>query len=335
MASRAPNVCAGPFGAFYDFYIERPWLTQALGRLAWGVDSSVLYASMDPIRRAGSGATIVDVPCGGGVAFRALRPDQDVRYVAADLSPEMLARAERRARRRGLEQVEFAVADMTALPFADGEADLLCSYSGLHMLAEPERAVMEFARCLKPGGELVGTAFFADGSRRARWLYEMGARCGHPTPPRREDLLRWLADAGLVEARVGPQPGFAAFGARKPTVSPRSHEVLRCAYSAFNARDVDAVLETMHPDVDWPNAWEGGRVRGHQAVREYWLRQFEAISSEVEPEGFREGPDGAITVDVRQVVRDAGNGELLSESHVRHRFHLADGLIVSMEVAGD
>jgi SAM-dependent methyltransferase len=176
MASRpAPNVCAGPFGAFYDFYIERPRLTQAIGRVAWGIDSSVLYESMEPIRRAAPGATIVDVPCGGGVAFRALRPDQGVRYIAADLSPEMLARAERRARRRGLAQVEFVIA-----------------------------------------GELNGTAFLADGSRRAGWLYELGARRGHPLPPRREDLLRWLSDAGLVEASIGPQPGFAAFGARKP-----------------------------------------------------------------------------------------------------------------------
>jgi ubiquinone/menaquinone biosynthesis C-methylase UbiE len=216
MASRAPNFCAGPFGAVYDFYIERPWLTQAIGRLVWGVDSSVLYESMQPIRRAAPGATIIDVPCGGGVAFRALRPGQDVRYVAADLSPEMLARAERRARWRGLKRIEFAVADMTALPFADGEADLVCSFSGLHMLDDPARAVAELARCLKPGGELVGTAFFAEGSRRARWIYELGARNGHPTPPRRADLLRWLAAADLVDAWVGPQPGFAGFGARKP-----------------------------------------------------------------------------------------------------------------------
>jgi len=216
MASVAPNFCAGPFGALYDFYIERPRLTQAIGRLVWGIDSSVLYASMEPIRRAPAGATIVDVPCGGGVAFRALRPGQDVRYVAADLSPEMLARAERRARERGLRQIEFSVADMTALPFADGEADLLCSYSGLHMLDDPARAVAEFARCLKPGGQLVGTAFFADGSRRAQWLYEAGARRGHPLPPHREDLRRWLESAGLVEVSIGAQPGFAAFGARKP-----------------------------------------------------------------------------------------------------------------------
>src|SRR5882672_6030705 len=58
-------------------------------------------------------------------------------------------------------------------------------------------------------------------------------------------------------------------------------ELLRRAYEAFNARDVDAVLALMHPDVDWPNGMEGGRVLGRAAVREYWTRQFEVIDSRV------------------------------------------------------
>jgi hypothetical protein len=47
-------------------------------------------------------------------------------------------------------------------------------------------------------------------------------------------------------------------------------ELLTRAYAAFNARNIDAVLAAMHPDVDWPNGWEGGRVRGHPQVRDYW-----------------------------------------------------------------
>jgi len=41
---------------------------------------------------------------------------------------------------------------------------------------------------------------------------------------------------------------------------PNPESLLRSAYSAFNARDIEAALELMHPEVDWPNAWEGGRV---------------------------------------------------------------------------
>jgi ketosteroid isomerase-like protein len=109
-------------------------------------------------------------------------------------------------------------------------------------------------------------------------------------------------------------------------------ELLRSAYRAFNARDIDAVLELMHPDVDWPNAWEGGRVHGREAVREYWTRQFAAIDGRVEPEGFAEEPDGAVTVEVHQVVRDPQTGELLEDRRVRHRYRLEEGLIVRMDV---
>ena len=71
---------------------------------------------------------------------------------------------------------------------------------------------------------------------------------------------------------------------------------------------MEAALALMDPDVDWPNAWEGGRVRGREAVAAYWARQFEQISSRVEPLGFSRREDCSIDVDVHQVVREAING---------------------------
>jgi ketosteroid isomerase-like protein len=109
-------------------------------------------------------------------------------------------------------------------------------------------------------------------------------------------------------------------------------ETLRAAYRAFNERDLGAALELMHPEVDWPNAWEGGRVSGRDAVGAYWTRQFEAISSRVVPEGFSWREDGSVDVDVHQVVHDAASGELLSDSRVVHRWRLEDGLVVRMDV---
>lgn len=93
---------------------------------------------------------------------------------------------------------------------------------------------------------------------------------------------------------------------------PEAELLLRSAYRAFNARDVEAAIGLMHSEVDWPNAWEGGRVVGHAAVRDYWNRLFAAISSHIEPEGFTEDSDGSITVDVHQVAHDARTGVLLS-----------------------
>jgi hypothetical protein len=109
-------------------------------------------------------------------------------------------------------------------------------------------------------------------------------------------------------------------------------QVLRSAYDAFNSRDIERAIQLMHPEVDWPNAWEGGRVVGRAAVRDYWSRQFGSISSRVTPMAFAAEPDGSITVDVHQVVHDARSGELISDSRVRHRYWLEEGLIVRMDV---
>jgi ketosteroid isomerase-like protein len=118
---------------------------------------------------------------------------------------------------------------------------------------------------------------------------------------------------------------------REPQVPRDLEALLRRAYAAFNARDVDAVIAVMHPDVDWPNAWEGGRVHGHAAVRSYWARQFEVIDGRVEPRSFALAPDGRVVVDVHQVVRDR-TGALLSDGSVQHVYRMRDGLVEHMEV---
>lgn len=109
-------------------------------------------------------------------------------------------------------------------------------------------------------------------------------------------------------------------------------DILRAAYEAFNARDVEAAIELMHPEIDWPNAWEGGRVLGRDAVAAYWRRQFEQISSTVEPERFNREPDGGVTVAVHQVVRDAKTRELRADTHVLHRYRLEGGLVIRMDL---
>jgi hypothetical protein len=106
---------------------------------------------------------------------------------------------------------------------------------------------------------------------------------------------------------------------------------LAALYRAFNARDVETVLAALHPDVDWPNGMEGGRVRGHEAVRGYWTRQWTMIDSSVEPLGIEVDDNGRVVVDVHQVVRDCA-GTVLSDQRVQHVYELRDALIVRMEI---
>jgi ketosteroid isomerase-like protein len=60
-------------------------------------------------------------------------------------------------------------------------------------------------------------------------------------------------------------------------------ELLRVAYAAFNARDIDAALALMTSDVAWPKAFKGGFVRGSEEVRAYWTEQWSEINPHVEP----------------------------------------------------
>jgi ketosteroid isomerase-like protein len=102
-------------------------------------------------------------------------------------------------------------------------------------------------------------------------------------------------------------------------------------YAAFNRRDADGVLAMMTDDVDWPNAWKGGRVIGPDAVREYWTAQWAEIDPRVEPLSVTERPDGSLAVAVHQVVRSL-EGELLADSEVAHVYRLRDGAIYRMDV---
>ncbi|WP_369138579.1 nuclear transport factor 2 family protein [Modestobacter versicolor] len=104
-------------------------------------------------------------------------------------------------------------------------------------------------------------------------------------------------------------------------------------YDAFNARDIDAVVACFAPDVDWPDAMHGGRVLGADAVRAYWLDQWEVVDWHVVPRRVRELPDGRVEVLVEQTVRDR-DGDLLSHAAVLHT-HTYTGSLISRTDVGD
>lgn len=108
-------------------------------------------------------------------------------------------------------------------------------------------------------------------------------------------------------------------------------ELLRRIYAAFNRREIDSVLAAMHPEVDWPNGMEGGRVLGTTAVREYWRRQFEVLNPRVEPTNFAVETDGRIAVGVHQVVHDK-DGNLVVDQRIQHVYEIREGRIRSMEI---
>lgn len=110
-----------------------------------------------------------------------------------------------------------------------------------------------------------------------------------------------------------------------------NEEIIRQAYGAFNARNIDAVLQFLQPDVHWPNGWEGGYVNGHEEVRQYWLRQWQEVDPTVTPVAFQKRPDGQLSVDVHQLIKDL-QGNVLADVLLKHVYTFDEGKIKQMVI---
>ena len=109
------------------------------------------------------------------------------------------------------------------------------------------------------------------------------------------------------------------------------HNLITALYQAFNSRDIDMVLAVMHPEVDWPNGWEGGRIYGREGVRQYGQRHWSAIDPYVEPTEISTDESGRVVVRVHSTVKDLAGG-VVSEGGVEHLYKIEGGLIKSMEI---
>jgi len=109
-------------------------------------------------------------------------------------------------------------------------------------------------------------------------------------------------------------------------------EILSAAYRDFNARNIDAVISSMHPQVEWANGMEGGHVHGRDAVRDYWTRQFTTLNPHVDPISIDPDESKNWVVTVHQVVHDL-KGNLLLDATVYHTYQFREGLIARMDIA--
>jgi hypothetical protein len=87
----------------------------------------------------------------------------------------------------------------------------------------------------------------------------------------------------------------------------------------------------MTENIKWANGMEGDFVYGRENVREYWRKQFELISPQLELLKFETDKQGRNVVTVRQIVRDL-NDNLLLDKTVKQIFTIKNGLIKTFEI---
>jgi ubiquinone/menaquinone biosynthesis C-methylase UbiE len=169
----------------------------------------------------GSDETVLDVGCGTGTFEHLIlqtQPEQAITGV--DLSAGMLAIARQKC--QGYPQVGFTLAAATDLPFADCSFDRVVTASALHHFADPQAALQEMRRVLKPKGELVILDWCND-DWRCR-VYDFVLRRFDPAHQRcytQAELHGLLAGAGYQvqrTSRFSPGPAWMLMVASaKPT----------------------------------------------------------------------------------------------------------------------
>jgi len=147
---------------------------------------------------ADSGWTVGDLGCGTGQVTAAIAPFV-AHVVAVDGSAAMLQAAKKRM--QGVANVELRRGDLESLPIDDGRLDAATLMLVLHHVPEPERALAEVARVVRPGGRAVIVDMLPH--EREKYRHQMG----HVWLGFADDVLRRLLEgAGFKDVRIVALP---------------------------------------------------------------------------------------------------------------------------------
>ncbi len=165
--------------------------------------------------RYGAGERVLEIGCGvGAQTLRLARNNPGTRFVAVDISESSLSEAEAAARRAGLDNVEFRLANIFAPPFEAGAFDHVFLCFVLEHLVDPVAALVAARRMLKAGGSAIvtegdhGSTLFHPDSALARRAIQcqvdLQAQAGGDANIGRR-LYPLLVEAGFEAITVAPR----------------------------------------------------------------------------------------------------------------------------------
>lgn len=181
----------------------------ATHRTVWALGDYALMAEevMAPLGPAlveatgiGPGVRVLDVAAGSGnISLPAAATGATV--VSTDLTPELLQRSQDRAAARGL-TLDYREANAQALPFGDGEFDVVMSAIGVQFAPNQQRAATELVRVCRPGGTIGVISWTPEGffGRMLATIRPYRPSLSHPAPP----AALW-GRPGYVAALLGDQ----------------------------------------------------------------------------------------------------------------------------------
>ena len=200
--------------------------------LGLGCGNPQAIASLKP------GETVLDLGSGAGfdcfLAARSVGPSG--RVLGVDMTPDMLAKARSNALKAGINNVEFRLGEIEALPIGDNSVDVIISNCVINLSPDKPRVFRETFRVLKPGGRIAVADIVRSAELPPELAANLAAHCGCVAGAASVDELEtMLRHAGFTKIHVRPKDA--------------SREFIRSWIPGRNAADyvVSATIEAVKP----------------------------------------------------------------------------------------
>jgi SAM-dependent methyltransferase len=205
-----------PWGASYRLIAAEKWKAKSAAM------GTPLTEALVEFAEPRTGMKVLDVATGTGEPAISLaqRIGPSGHVSALDLSPDLLAIAEKRAAQRGLTNISFHQADAHELPFSSESFDLATCRFGVMFFADVSRALRELHRVLRPG---------------ARACFAAWGPFEQPY---------WQATMGIVEKQVGP-----------PAIMPGGQDPFRFAESGSLSAKLQEAGFSQRSEENRPVPW--------------------------------------------------------------------------------
>jgi len=219
MSGRAS--CCGP-----DVAQRVPFDASCCQRGQAGLPASVTGISLgcgNPVDLADlqPGEVVLDLGSGGGldVFLAAQRVGPTGRAIGVDMTPEMIELARTNARQIGVENVEFRLGEIEALPVPDASVDVIISNCVINLSPDKDAVFTEAYRVLKPGGRMIISDIVTDGPlpEEIRKSAQAWAGCIAGALEAR-DYLEKMRSAGFEQVEViarHPAEGLSSYANAK------------------------------------------------------------------------------------------------------------------------
>lgn len=219
------------------------------------------------------GLDLLDVGCGpGNITIDLARRVSPGRVVGIDAAETIVDAARTAASEQGVTGVEFEVADVYDLPFADGSFDVVHAHQVLQHLSDPVGALRQMRRVCRANGVVAARdgdyeafTWYPESAGLTRWLalYRAIARGNRGEPDAGRLLLRWAHEAGFSEvtpsasvwcfATPADRAWWGGLWADRVTVSALGEQIVERGLAT--RAELDEIATAWRRWADDPDGW--------------------------------------------------------------------------------